>query len=103
MWVAGRQYGDLQRALYPSVDLTYSGDDDSSPLGLDARVISLLTDGIALNSTAELRAGEGTPLQTAALLWLLVSHSVLWFGFVRAFASTFDPFSLCGLLLAYMQ
>jgi len=58
MWVAGRDYGDLLRLLSPSVDLTYAGDDDSSPLGLDMRVLSLLTDGIALNSTAELRPGD---------------------------------------------
>ncbi len=63
MWVAGRDYGDLARLLSPSVDMTYAGEDDSSPLGLDTRVLSLLTSGIALNSTAELRPGDGeTPL-----------------------------------------
>ncbi|EIE20267.1 calcium-translocating P-type ATPase [Coccomyxa subellipsoidea C-169] len=58
MWVAGRDYGDLTRLLSPSVDMTYAGEDDSSPLGLDTRVLSLLTSGIALNSTAELRPGD---------------------------------------------
>jgi magnesium-transporting ATPase (P-type) len=59
MWIAGREYRDLLRSLCPSVDLTYMGDEDTSPLGLNAHVLSLLTDSIALNSTAELRTSEG--------------------------------------------
>ncbi|BDA45515.1 Plasma membrane calcium-transporting ATPase 1 [Coccomyxa sp. Obi] len=58
MWVAGRDYGDLVRLLSPSIDLTYADEDDSSPLGLDVRMLSLLTDSIALNSTAELRPSD---------------------------------------------
>ena len=59
MWVAGRDYGDLARLLSPSIDLTMADEDDSSPLGLDVRVLSLLNDSIALNSTAELRQSDG--------------------------------------------
>jgi hypothetical protein len=59
LWVGGRAYEDLSSLLTPSAELTYTGDGDSSPLGLDARALGLITDGIALNSTAELRAGDG--------------------------------------------
>ena len=66
LWVGGRQYNDLSLLLTPSAKLTYTGDGDSSPLGLDARLLGLLTDGVALNSTAELRAGDGAHLLSAS-------------------------------------
>ena len=69
LWACGRQYDDLSSLLNLSARLTYTGDDDSSPLGLDAQSLGLLTDGIALNSTAELRAGDG-----ARVCW---RHSIL--------------------------
>lgn len=69
MWVAGREYGDMPKLLSPSVYMTYAGEDDSSPLGLDTRVLSLLNDSIALNSTAELRPADSAPPLLTHLPW----------------------------------
>ena len=59
--MGGRCYSELTALTAPSVEMTYAGDGDEggSPLGLHAGVLGLLTDGIALNTTAELRAGAG--------------------------------------------
>ncbi len=77
MWLAGRDYGDLARLLSPSIDLTYADEDDSSPLGLDVRVLSLLTDSIALNSTAELRPSDGELPVVLSAMKLPRSSSVI--------------------------